>query len=110
LLDGSCIAAQTYYPDVDGDSFGDPDLPLDAFNIPVGYVLDKTDCDDLNNQMYPGVQGTGANMNNKCNGVFEGDESGGASMGDFNLDHTVNSTDLLIFLGAFGCTSDCSGD
>ncbi|MBN2497099.1 MAG: hypothetical protein JXR96_21075 [Deltaproteobacteria bacterium] len=36
----------TFYRDSDGDSFGDPGRPLEACEMPTGYVEDDQDCDD----------------------------------------------------------------
>jgi hypothetical protein len=75
-----------------------------------GYVLDNTDCDDLDPLTYPGAPGTGAGIDNNCNGIIEGDELSGTCLGDLNFDGTINTADLLLFLGAFGCNSDCIAD
>lgn len=42
-----------YYADADGDGFGDIDADSVACNIPVGYVLDSSDCNDLNPLVNP---------------------------------------------------------
>lgn len=49
----SCI---TYYADVDGDGFGDPNAPALGCSspAPAKYVLNKTDCDDGDNKAFPG--------------------------------------------------------
>ncbi len=109
--DGSCAtAAQTYYLDDDGDSFGDLNFPVELCVATSGYVVDNTDCDDLDPLKYPGAPGTGTGVDNNCNGIVEGDELSGTCLGDLNFDGTINTADLLLFLGAFGCNSNCIAD
>jgi hypothetical protein len=44
------------YPDQDGDGYGDPDAALvHAQDVPPGYVLDRTDCDDTRASVHPGA-------------------------------------------------------
>jgi hypothetical protein len=47
LIDDGLVFT-TYYADVDGDSFGDLNNPLDACSVPNGYVTNNTDCNDNN--------------------------------------------------------------
>ena len=43
-----------YYPDVDGDGFGDYSAPSDLFgSVPFGHVLNNSDCDDSNPNVIP---------------------------------------------------------
>ncbi len=44
----------TYYRDIDQDEFGDPNVSMMACTIPAGFVLDNTDCDDFDENEYPG--------------------------------------------------------
>ncbi len=44
----------TYYADNDMDGYGDPNSPTEACSQPEGYVLDNTDCDDADEEEYPG--------------------------------------------------------
>jgi hypothetical protein len=47
---GQSGVCNTYYPDVDGDTYGDPHNPLNVcgFTPPGGYVSNGQDCDDSN--------------------------------------------------------------
>lgn len=53
---------QTFYADVDGDTFGDGAVTVAACMTPMGYVANNTDCDDDNAQINPGAT-------EACNGV-----------------------------------------
>ncbi len=46
--------ATYWYPDFDGDSFGNPTISLQQCNQPAGYVLDSADCNDSDSNIYPG--------------------------------------------------------
>ncbi|MFM9948994.1 MAG: MopE-related protein [Saprospiraceae bacterium] len=45
----------TYYADTDGDGFGDPGTTIQGCSPPIGYVADNTDCEDGNDEIYPGA-------------------------------------------------------
>ncbi|MBK8706447.1 MAG: hypothetical protein IPN33_24695 [Saprospiraceae bacterium] len=44
----------SFYADADGDGYGDPHNAVEACAAPIGFVADNTDCDDGNDQVYPG--------------------------------------------------------
>ncbi len=46
LVDDQSVDASTWYPDQDGDGYGDPTTWLVSCRRPTGYVLDGSDCDD----------------------------------------------------------------
>ena len=62
--DGQPIA--DYFQDADGDGFGDPNSMISSCTPPAGYVLDSTDCDDANNQIYPGAPEVCDGISNDC--------------------------------------------
>ncbi len=47
--------ASTWYPDADGDSYGDPTGKLSACQPPSGHVSNAKDCDDQSAAVYPGA-------------------------------------------------------
>lgn len=109
--DGSCTYLLLRYRDFDGDSYGDPNNTsyfCFEFN---GWVANNEDCDDSNNQIYPGAPGLGNDIDTDCSGLLEEDEQDMDCFGDLNGDGIRNSNDLLIFLANFGCVEpDCVAD
>ena len=65
------IPSSTYYEDLDGDSFGNPNDSITACTIPVGYALDNTDCDDTDNMSYPGATEICDGIDNNCDGFID---------------------------------------
>ncbi len=74
------------------------------------YVIDNTDCDDTNPDVYPDAPGTAQGIDNDCNGTVDPDEDFPPCMGDFNNDGNRDVADLLMVLGDFGCNNNCVAD
>lgn len=51
----NALPTQTYYEDADGDSYGNPSVSQTGCVAPNGYVLDNTDCDDTDEEEFPGA-------------------------------------------------------
>ncbi len=70
-LEGIGLCINTYYKDADGDNYGNPAISQVACSPPFGYVIDKTDCNDNDNTIYPGAQEQCDNKDNDCNGQID---------------------------------------
>ena len=73
LIDDA-IALYTYYPDADGDFFGDfLSSPLDTClnTAPAGYVINNMDCDDNNAASNPEAVESCDGIDNNCNDLID---------------------------------------
>jgi len=62
-------ALKTWYPDEDGDGYGDPDgETVTSRDAPEGYVRDDTDCDDTDAANSPGPAEIRGDVATKCSG------------------------------------------
>jgi hypothetical protein len=52
---GHCASTSVWYPDSDGDGFGDPAQEREACAQPSGWVAASSDCDDGDASVYPGA-------------------------------------------------------
>ena len=78
---GVCLPAYWWYRDCDGDSFGDSTFAGDfQISAPIDcghqYVKDKTDCNDINNKIYPGALEICDGLDNTCDNPAQIDEEG----------------------------------
>ena len=67
--------ALTWFADLDGDGFGDPDAATLACAAPPGYVADATDCDDGDGDVFPGADETCNGIDDDCDGEVDEDEA-----------------------------------
>ena len=62
---------QVYFADTDGDGFGSENEELTACEQPSGYVPNANDCDDTNDQIFPGAPEECDGLDNDCNDVID---------------------------------------
>ncbi len=59
------------YEDADADNFGNIEIDSLACDIPDGYVIDDSDCDDTNPSIYPGAPEILNGLDDNCNGLID---------------------------------------
>ncbi|MCB9760290.1 MAG: hypothetical protein H6739_10680 [Alphaproteobacteria bacterium] len=67
------VDAEDWYPDSDGDGYGDADFPQRACEQPSGYVDDDRDCDDSDGAVHPGADETCDGVDQDCDGTLDED-------------------------------------
>ncbi|MBT3219056.1 MAG: hypothetical protein HN348_08195 [Proteobacteria bacterium] len=71
----NAIDAPTWYADLDGDGFGDPNMDAVACYAPPGHLSDGTDCDDTDRYIHPlGVEVCDG-ADNDCDGEVDEDSA-----------------------------------
>ena len=84
----------SFYVDSDGDGFGDVSIDSIACDLPIGYVLDSTDCDDSNELIFPTATDICNSIDDNCNGLIDEDaifvqyflDSDADGYGDLSID------------------------
>jgi hypothetical protein len=61
----------SWFSDLDGDGFGDPDLRLESCLQPDGMVSNALDCDDANDAVSPVVQESCNGLDENCSGMAD---------------------------------------
>ncbi|MBM3185305.1 MAG: T9SS type A sorting domain-containing protein [Bacteroidetes bacterium] len=60
-----------YYVDADGDGFGDEATGVESCSQPQNTITTGGDCDDTNDQIYPGATEVCDGVDNDCDGSFD---------------------------------------
>ena len=61
----------TWYADMDGDSFGDPNVTREAATQPADFVARGGDCDDTNAALSPDAEELADGIDNDCDGLVD---------------------------------------
>ena len=133
------LGGSDWYADADGDSFGDPSSSVYDCSRPSGYVADDTDCDDLDDEVFPGADEYCDGIDTDCDGSLDEDDAldtsiwyadaDGDGYGNIAVtyeaciaptgyvvdDSDCDDTSALAYLGATeicgdGVDNDCDGD
>jgi N-acetylneuraminic acid mutarotase len=80
----ACTTSATFYPDADGDGFGDCMAPVSgcAGIPPSGFIAASGDCNDTSAAVHPGATETCNTVDDDCNGLVDDDASGEDVDGD----------------------------
>ena len=103
------------YQDLDGDGFGNPDVPVDACNPDntEPFAFNNQDCNDDNATMYFGAPGTGDNVDNNCDGVVSDSELAAVegcmdeTACNYNPDATLEDGTCEFAQQGFDCDGNC---
>jgi hypothetical protein len=75
-IDQNCDGedAHLWYKDLDNDGYGDQNNEVVANTQPSGYVSNNEDCDDTNQNIYPGAPELIDGLDNNCDGQLNPNE------------------------------------
>jgi len=98
--EGTVAGTTTYYSDADGDTFGDSQsVGIDLCDASTAFVLDNTDCDDSNENVYPDAINytPAAGDYSTTFAELQYDECGffGADLSSVEIDNNTNGTFAL---------------
>ena len=91
--DDSASGVAVYYPDVDGDGYGDEDLGAAACSSPgSGYITAGGDCEDADATVSPAeTEVCGDGLDNDCSGGDQSCSTGGSTGGGAGTLYTVDT-------------------
>ncbi len=116
LIDNNNPLDQTlWYPDLDGDDYGDENGGVLGCEAPANHVADGTDCDDGDGLSSPAAADSAINgVDNNCDGVPGVDADGDGLASDDSGGTDCDDANPLIFPGAVelpydNIDQDCDG-
>ena len=103
------------YQDLDGDGYGNPDVPVDACNPDntEPYAFNDQDCNDSDATIYFDAPGTGENVDNNCDGAITGAEviivegCTDSSACNYNAEATLDNATCEFAQEGFDCEGNC---
>ena len=108
--------ASTWYLDADGDGYGDAEDTTTACEEPSGYVADREDCDDTDEDIHPGADEVCGGGDEDCDGEIDEADASDASAwfadldgdGYGDADSSTNACEAPT--GYTGDATDCDDD
>ena len=73
--EADAVDASSFFPDFDGDGFGDLAAPVLACTQPLAHVTDATDCDDVMLSVFPGATEFCNDLDDDCDGTIDEPEA-----------------------------------
>ncbi|MFT5684613.1 MAG: hypothetical protein ACI8RZ_005557, partial [Myxococcota bacterium] len=71
-IDEDATDPEVFYLDDDGDGYGDSEISAEGCEAPSGYLVDSSDCNDLDATVYPGAEEVcGDEQVNDCDATEE---------------------------------------
>ncbi|MBN2800760.1 MAG: hypothetical protein JXX28_16585, partial [Deltaproteobacteria bacterium] len=105
--------AAVWHLDADRDGFGRPGVGLRACETPDGYVASATDCDDLDQTVFPGAPQRCDGLANDCDAGLPADESDADGDGHMACEGDCDDGLAGVYPGANehcdGVDEDCDG-
>ena len=103
------------YQDLDGDGYGNPDVPVDACNPDntEPYAFNDQDCNDSDATIYFDAPVTGENVDNNCDGAITGAEviivegCTDSSACNYNAEATLDNATCEFAQEGFDCEGNC---
>jgi hypothetical protein len=113
--EAGAVGEQLWYPDGDGDGYGDASSSILACDAPTGFSADSTDCDDGNSTVWPGAPELCDGIDNSCDGVVDEGVIGTAACPAEDcteiqvLDPTAVSGSYTLTRGSYECDMSTDG-
>lgn len=85
--DTDALDMTAWYLDYDGDSFGNSLVQVWNCAAPTGYVVDATDCDDLNAAVNTDATEVCNGLDDDCNGTIDGSDAVDIATWYVDMDH-----------------------